>query len=37
MRLYGDFQNGILKSNSEEGKAQAMQRIMTKNNFIEKF
>jgi len=37
MRLYGDFQNGTLKSNSEEGKAQAMQRIMTKNNFIEKF
>jgi GLPGLI family protein len=36
MRLYGSLQNGTITSNSEEAKAQAMHRIVSRNNFIEK-
>jgi len=37
MRLYGDLSNGTVISSKEEAKAEAMHRIMTKNNFIEKY
>jgi GLPGLI family protein len=36
-RLSGSLQNGNITLTSEEGKAQSLQRLKTKNNFIEKY
>ncbi len=37
MRLYENLSNGTVISSKEEAKAEAMHRIMTKNNFIETY